>query len=128
MWQHWRAGIAMVATVMALAITGAPAYASGSFIGRFHTIATIRSTVPVNGDVNPYGMAIVPRSVGRLYRNDVLVSNFNNSKNLQGTGTTIVEISPGGSRHQFARIDAAHLPGACPGGVGLTTALVVLRS
>jgi len=47
---------------------------------------------------------------------------------LQGTGTTIVEISPSGSRHLFAQIDAAHLPGACPGGVGLTTALAVLRS
>jgi len=28
----------------------------------------------------------------------------------------------------FATIDAASLPGACPGGVGLTTALVALRS
>src|SRR5207245_5056890 len=27
----------------------------------------------------------------------------------------------------FAQIDASHLPGACPGGVGLTTALVVLQ-
>jgi hypothetical protein len=29
---------------------------------------------------------------------------------------------------QFAQISAAHLPGACPGGIGLTAALTVLRS
>ena len=54
--------------------------------------------------------------------------NFNNSSNLQGTGTTIVEITPGGAPSLFAWVDAASLPGACPGGVGLTTALVALRS
>jgi hypothetical protein len=32
------------------------------------------------------------------------------------------------SQTTFAEIDASTLPGACPGGVGLTTALVVLRS
>jgi DNA-binding beta-propeller fold protein YncE len=56
----------------------------------------------------------------------VLVSNFNAVSNLQGTGTTIVEISPTGSRRVFAHIDPSKLPGRCPGGVGLTTALSVL--
>ncbi|HEU5215659.1 MAG TPA: hypothetical protein VFU30_08975, partial [Gaiellaceae bacterium] len=63
-----------------------------SFVGRFDTIDTVGSTVPANGDVNPYGVAVAPVSKGRLVRGDVLVSNFNNSANLQGTGTTIVEI------------------------------------
>jgi len=59
----------------------------------------------------------------------VLVSNFNDSGNLQGTGTTIVQVSPGdGSAKLFAQIDPSALPGPCPGGVGLTTALAVLRS
>lgn len=35
---------------------------------------------------------------------------------------------PGGHLRGFADIDAASLPGPCPGGVGLSTALVVLRS
>jgi hypothetical protein len=78
--------------------------------------------------VNPYGVAVVPRSVGRLHAGDVLVSNFNAASNLQGTGTTIVQVAPDGRTSQFAAIDAAHLPGACPGGVGLTTALSVLRN
>jgi hypothetical protein len=58
----------------------------------------------------------------------VLVSNFNNSSNAQGTGTTIVDVAPNGSVSLFAQINASTLPGPCPGGVGLTTALVVLRS
>ncbi|MGB9455294.1 MAG: hypothetical protein WCB12_04585 [Bryobacteraceae bacterium] len=87
----------------------------------------IASTVPSNGDVNPYGVAIVPETVGDLTAGNILVSNFNNSSNLQGTGTTIVQITPRGSQSLFAQIDAAALPGACPGGIGLTTALAVLR-
>src|SRR6516164_8941448 len=57
------------------------------------------STVPANGDVNPYGVAFVPNgfpSGGPLNPGDVAVSNFNNSNNSQGTGTTIVGISPTG--------------------------------
>jgi hypothetical protein len=92
------------------------------------TITTISSTVPANGDVNPYGVFRVPRSVGKLVRGNILVSNFNNISNLQGTGTTIVQISPMGAFSTFAQIDPTKLPGSCPGGVGLTTALVVLRS
>src|ERR1039458_5984981 len=86
----------------------------------------IASTVPANGDVNPYGIAIVPVSVGDLTAGNILISNFNNSSNLQGTGTTIVQITPRGTQSLFAQIDAATLPGACPGGIGLTTALAVL--
>ena len=61
-------------------------------------------------------------------KGNILVSNFNNSKNLQGTGTTIVQITPSGTVTLFAQIDPNSLPGPCPGGVGLTTALVALRS
>ena len=91
-------------------------------------IVTVASTVPPNGDLNPYGVAVVRKTAGKLTRNHVLVSNFNNSANLQGTGTTIVDIAPNGAMTVFAQIDAATLPGACPGGVGLTTALVSLRA
>jgi len=91
-------------------------------------ISVVASTVPANGDVNPYGVAIVPNSVGNLKQGDILVSNFNNSQNQQGTGTTIVDVSPHGSVSVFATIDAQSLPSPCPGGVGLTTALAVLRT
>jgi hypothetical protein len=91
-------------------------------------ISVVASTVPANGDVNPYGIVVVPRSTGALVEGNLLVSNFNNSANLQGTGTTIVQITPDGTVSLFAQIDAHKLPGPCPGGVGLTTALSVLRS
>jgi hypothetical protein len=92
------------------------------------SVAVVASTVPANGDVNPYGLVVVPTSTGALVAGSLLVSNFNNSANLQGTGTTIVQISPDGTSTLFSWIDASTLPGPCPGGIGLTTALSVLSS
>jgi hypothetical protein len=117
-------GALLVAGVAVAPAAGASATAS--FVGGFKTIATVASTVPKNGDVNPYGVAVVTRSKDRLHRGDVLVSNFNDKANTQGTGTTIVEVAPNRSVRVFAQINAAHLPGACPGGIGLTTALAIL--
>jgi hypothetical protein len=97
----------------------------------FHTpgsISVVASTVPANGDVNPYGLVRVEKSSGALVQGNLLVSNFNDSQNLQGTGTTIVQISSDGAVSLFAQIDANNLPGPCPGGIGLSTALSVLRS
>jgi hypothetical protein len=128
-----RTRIAIGAVVAAVAMVGAVAPAGAtsparSFLGGLSTISTVASTVPANGDVNPYGVAVVAHSTGRLHRGWVLVSNFNAAANTQGTGTTIVEISPSGQVQLFAQLDANHLPGACPGGIGLTTALSVLSS
>jgi hypothetical protein len=114
--------VAAAAAVAGVLPAAASTGAGGSFIGGLHKVAKVASTVPGNGDVNPYGVAIVPRSDGRLTAGDILVSNFNNAANKQGTGTTIVEVSPGGKQKVFATIPAV------PGGVGLTTALVALRS
>lgn len=118
------AGVLLAAGVAVAPAAGAST--TSSFVGGFHTITTIASTVPKNGDVNPYGVAVVTRSKDRLHRGDVLVSNFNDKANAQGTGTTIVEVAPNHSMRVFAQISAAHLPGACPGGIGLTTALAIL--
>ena len=86
----------------------------------------IGGTIPGNGDLNPYGIVVVRHSSGALVQGDVLISNFNDNENLQGTGSTIVELSPGGSQTLFAQLKASELPGSCPGGVGLTTALTIL--
>jgi hypothetical protein len=123
------AGVAALATATAGVLIGAGsanAWGSQPFTGPLHHVKTLASTVPGNGDVNPYGVAVVPRSTGHLFAGNVLVSNFNDAKNVQGTGTTIVEVTPSGHHWLFAQINP-HLPG-CPGGVGLTTALTVLRS
>jgi hypothetical protein len=82
------------------------------------------STVPAIGDVNPYGVAFVPDGFpksDKAHPGDILVSNFNNSSNAQGTGTTIVGISPTGQQTLFFQGDST------PGALGLTTALGVLR-
>ncbi|MGA2551430.1 MAG: hypothetical protein ABSF50_14850 [Burkholderiaceae bacterium] len=101
--------------------------AGGPFLDRFTSVDTVASTVPFNGDVNPYGIALILHDAGRLRQGSYLVSNFNNAANLQGTGTSIVQISPGGETSLFAQIDARRLGGHCPGGVGLTTALSILH-
>jgi hypothetical protein len=96
---------------------------SQSFVSHLAATPNVNaSTVPGNGDVNPYGVAFVPAGVpasGKLVAGDVLVSNFNDSSNLQGTGTTIVEISPTGQQSLFFQ---------GPKGLGLTTALSVLNN
>lgn len=79
------------------------------------------STVPSNGDENPYGVAFVPAgfpSGGKLNPGDVLVSNWNDKK-IQGAGTTIVKITPTGRQSLFFQGKK---------GLGLTTALAVLKS
>jgi hypothetical protein len=122
------AAAAGVITALGLAATPASA-ASGPYLSHFHKLTTLVSTVPFNGDENPYGIFIVQHSIGDEHAGSVLISNFNNSAgggNEQGRGTTIVQITPTGHRSLFAHIDASKLPGACPGGVGLTTALEVL--
>ena len=83
------------------------------------------STVPTtNRDLNPYGVAFVPNDVqggGVLQPGDLLVSNFNNAANVQGTGSTIVRFTPAGGRTVFFN----GIPGQQ---TGLTTALGVLKS
>lgn len=117
----------VIPTLTLLVVFGCPAaLAAGS--NTFTMVSTVASTVPANGDVNPYGVARIKQSVGNLQVGNILVSNFNNSANLQGTGTTIVQISPSGTQTLFAQIDPNNLPEPCPGGIGLTTALVVFRT
>lgn len=120
--------LSMVVAVLLLPFTAFAAVPA--FIGPFNTISLVSTTVPANGDVNPYGVAVVPTTMGTLVKGNILVSNFNNMlpDNQQGRGTTIVQITPAGVQTLFAQIDAASLPGPCPGGVGLTTALVALRT
>ena len=103
---------------------------SGPVLAKFTSVSKVASTVPANGDVNPYGIVFVPASVGKLQAGQLLISNFNAKEGAkesgQGTGTTIVQVSRTGKVSPFATIDAKMLPGSCPGGVGLTTALNVL--
>lgn len=114
-----------VALRCALLLAGAVAFsnhAAAQAASHFFPVgpATV-STVPSNGDVNPYGVAFVPRDFptnGALQTSDILVSNFNNSANLQGTGTTITRITPRGATSTFFD---SQIP-------GLTAALGILKA
>jgi hypothetical protein len=73
------------------------------------------STVPSNGDGNPYGVAYVPASVptdGVLQQGDILVANFNGPAGIQGTGTTIVRVSASGQVSLFFQTSVLGLTGA----------------
>jgi hypothetical protein len=124
--QSFTLRVAEVGMTLFIAATGTARAADPSFIGPLNTVTTVSTTVPGNGDINPYGIARVPRTTGSLVEGQYLISNFNNGGNLQGTGTTIVQIAPNGAFSLFATIDASKV--ACPGGIGLTTALVALKS
>jgi len=129
--QRMAAAAAAAGAITALGLAVSPAASAQpagppAYLSHFSTTNTVVSTVPRDGDVNPYGVFIVRHSIGRLHAGNILVSNFNNAANEQGTGKTIVQITPSGHRSTFAHISRGKLPGTCPGGVGLTTALEVL--
>ena len=63
-------------------------------LSNIHRHITRTTTVTSNGDLNPYAVIVAPVSVGKIQQGDVLVDNFNNLSNLQGTGTTIIDYSP----------------------------------
>jgi hypothetical protein len=110
-----------------LAGCAATAWADTSFLDGIHHHTMLASTVPANGDQNPYAIVVAPVSAGKIRQGDVLVDNFNNSGNLQGLGTTIVEEDPRTKAMSVFAAIPRHLPG-CPGGVGLTTAMTMLSS
>jgi hypothetical protein len=92
-----------------------------------HRHVTLTSSVTDNGDLNPYAVVVAPVSAGKIAKDDVLVDNFNNISNLQGTGTTIIDYRPSTKQTTlFAKLPQKLTE--CPGGVGLTTAMTMLKS
>jgi hypothetical protein len=90
--------IAFRALLLACGAFGATAASADEDHGPFPLQFVVSSTIPSNGDLNPYGIVFVPRdfpSGGKVAPGDVLVSNFNNFNNLQGTGVTIIKFTPG---------------------------------
>src|SRR5271163_4273660 len=87
-------GAVLFATALILATVPAErARAEGSqgLLETIHKHITRTSTVADNGDLNPYAVVVAPVSAGKIQKDDVLVDNFNNLSNLQGTGGTIID-------------------------------------
>ena len=97
------------------------------FLAKIHHHVTLTSTVADNGDLNPYALFVAPASAGKIHEGDVLVDNFNKINNLQGTGTTIMDYNPKTKKIKLFAQLPEHLA-QCPGGVGLTTAMAMLKS
>ena len=97
------------------------------YLETIHKHLTLTSTVTDNGDLNPYAVVVAPVSAGKVQKDDVLVDNFNNISNLQGTGTTIVGYRPSTKQtYLFAKLPQNLAQ--CPGGVGLSTAMAMLKT
>jgi hypothetical protein len=117
---------AMIA-VSLLPSHSARAVESRGLLETIHRHRVLTSTVPDNGDLNPYAVVVAPVSAGKVHKDDVLVTNFNNISNLQGTGVTIIDYNPSTKRTAlFAKLPQ-RLP-QCPGGVGLGTAMTMLKT
>ena len=97
------------------------------FLETIHRHITLASTVADNGDLNPYAIIVAPVSAGKIQKDDVLVDNFNKVSNLQGTGTTIIDYNPVTKNTTLFAELPQHLA-QCPGGVGLSTAMTMLKS
>jgi hypothetical protein len=118
-----RACVAMILVCAAPALADEPK----GYLETVRRHVTLTSTVTDNGDLNPYAVVVAPVSAGKIQKDDVLVDNFNDIANLQGTGTTIVDYNPTTKQTSlFAKLPQK-LP-QCPGGVGLTTAMTMLKT
>jgi hypothetical protein len=96
-----------------------------SFLNRLEntpalSVSTVPTTGTATGDQNPYGVTVAPVNSGVIKSGDILISNFNGASNLQGTGASIVRVDP------LTRMQTAFFE--LPAPLGLTTALVALRS
>jgi DNA-binding beta-propeller fold protein YncE len=88
-------GIGVVLIALGVGRIALPPYALAA--GLFNPVLPLQvSTIPSNGDQNPYGLAFVPflfASSSALRPGQILVSNFND-QTTQGLGTTIISIDP----------------------------------
>jgi hypothetical protein len=118
---------ALVAAAMTMAGPAARADGPRGLLESIHKHSPLAATVPDNGDQNPYAVVVAPVTAGAFERGDVLIDNFNNAANLQGLGTTIMRYSPATNKMSLLAQLPRDLAG-CPGGVGLGTAMAVLKS
>jgi hypothetical protein len=115
------------AAFAAMALASVACAEPSGLLETVHHHATLASTVTDNGDLNPYAVVVAPVSAGKIQKDDVLVDNFNNLSNLQGTGTTIVGYRPSTKQTYLLAKLPQHLA-QCPGGVGLSTAMTMLKT
>ncbi|MGF6811027.1 hypothetical protein OKW30_006219 [Paraburkholderia sp. Clong3] len=122
-----RALLAAMAGAAALTMAASAQAEPQGFLETIKHHTTLINTVPDNGDQNPYALVVAPVSAGTVKKGDVLVGNFNNSTNLQGTGSTIIDYHPD-TRQMTVFATVPRDLKECPGGIGLSTAMTMLKS
>ncbi len=85
--------LGFVVSLLALLASATVASAASPIQLSSYRSTLVGSVVAPNGDVNPYGLTVVPTTVGNLVAGDVLVADFNSST-TPGAGTTILEVNP----------------------------------
>ncbi|KNE75687.1 hypothetical protein BCRE_3396 [Candidatus Burkholderia crenata] len=120
-------GIASAALLVSGLVSSVAHAAPIGFLETLHKHTTLINTVPSNGDQNPYAIVVALVSSGTVKQGDVLVDNFNNSANLQGTGSTIINYHPDTKQMTVFATVPRDLKD-CPGGIGLSTAMTMLKS
>jgi hypothetical protein len=84
----------------------------GPILSQLSTTTTIGSTTDAVGQgLNPYGLAIAQTSSGLLEQGDLIVCNFNDAANVQGTGTTLVALHPNQNASPILVANSAELLG-----------------
>jgi len=74
-----------LSVVLALSASGtAFAGAPTGSLETMHRHTTVTSTVPANGDQNPYALIVAPVSSGKIHQGDVLIDNFNDKTISKG--------------------------------------------
>jgi hypothetical protein len=85
---------AAVAAVTALS-SAAPAYGAVTTGGiGAAPDKTVASVIAPDGDRDPFGIAIVPLTMGQLTAGNLLVAEFGDAHGTAGAGTTILQVNP----------------------------------
>jgi hypothetical protein len=120
-------GAVALGCITATLLLGAAPARAQSALSTFKHHSIVVSTIPDNGDLNPYAVFIAPATSGKIQKGDVLVDNFNNLSNLQGTGGSIIDYNPSTrATTLFAKVPQNLRQ--CPGGIGMSTAMAALKS
>ena len=102
--------------------------AESGYLATIHRHVMLTSTVPYNGNLNPYAVIVAPAAAGKIAKGDVLVTNFNDVSNLQGTGVTIVDYSPTTKKTMLIADVPQHSAQWYPEALARSTAMTMLQS
>ncbi|HVM65129.1 MAG TPA: hypothetical protein VMU14_09735 [Acidimicrobiales bacterium] len=79
---------------VAIALTAGAANAAPNVHARHFLDKAVASLVAPNGDRDPFGIAVVPITAGKLTAGNLLVDEFSDTNGTVGAGTTVLQVNP----------------------------------